>query len=249
MEKREALGTTRMTDGETLYPTGTSSTLLLSHSPSRSTTSTLVSIPKGLFTTFSRPCRHAQRRAPLSHPSLTISTTHSHTSTLPTASSSLPISPLTSPSIPHGSHITASPASQPFRAELTAIAQTFLDPSSPHAITLPSLLLSRIMVDLVTNTHPDVLLPAYEHAYDALLTGSLGAFLEEGKTNTNWEKRLYWWAYGITTVIVGWVIVLACLFAEDGGVRRAWRLWAVPFMCLGSMQMYSAYRGYVFFLS
>ena len=138
----------------------------------------------------------------------------------------------------------ASPEKQPFRQECTLVAATFLRPSAPYELALPSPLPSSILRDLAYNTHPDVFLPAYEHAYDALLTHSLPSFLDGMHENMNWEKKLYWVAYGALTFLVGWAIALGCIF---GGVSRKWRVWAVPFLCLGGMQMYAGYRGSVTF--
>ena len=64
----------------------------------------------------------------------------------------------------------------------------------------------------------------------------------------NWERRMYWWLYGILTSCMGWAITIGCLFIEydphtSQGRLRAWRLLGVPFLTLGAMQMYSAYRG------
>lgn len=147
----------------------------------------------------------------------------------------------------------APPETQPFRQECALVVSTFFLPSAPYELMLPSLLHSIILRDLAANTHPDVFLPAYEFAYDALLTQSLPRFLDSMHENMNWEKKLYWWLYGILTSAIGWAIVIGCLFIEYGphmtqGRLRAWRLLGVPFISLGAMQMYAAYRGCVRFV-
>lgn len=160
-----------------------------------------------------------------------------------------PSVPLTaSSSLPSRTYVQTPAEKQPFRHECMLVAATFLLPSAPYELMLPSLLPSTILRDLAFNTHPDVFLPAYEYAYDALLTSSLPRFLEANQTNVNWEKRVYWWLYGITTSCIGWAIVIGCLFINYGpnttqGRIRAWRLLGVPFLALGAMQMYAAYRG------
>lgn len=142
----------------------------------------------------------------------------------------------------------APPEMQPFRHECTLVTSTFLLPSAPYELSLPSLLLSTILRDLAVNTHPDVFLPAYEFAYEALFTHSLPYFLDSMQYNMNWEKRMYWWLYGALTTCIGWAITIGCLFIDYGpntsqGRLRAWRLLGVPFFSIGAMQMYSAYRG------
>ncbi|KIP10419.1 hypothetical protein PHLGIDRAFT_125613 [Phlebiopsis gigantea 11061_1 CR5-6] len=156
--------------------------------------------------------------------------------------------PSVSPSGPSSTPHMA-PGIQPFREECALVASTFLVPSAPYELALPSLLLSTILRDLAFNTHPDVFLPAYEHAYDAMLTHSLPHFLDGTRENMNWGKRAYWWLYGVLTTCLGWAIVVGCLFIQYGphmsqGRRRAWRLLGVPFLTLGAMQMYSAHRGF-----
>ena len=162
------------------------------------------------------------------------------------APSSVPLT--ASSSLPRTYHAHVPPEAQPLRAECTLIAATFLSPGAPCELTLPADLLASMLRALSQNTHPDVLLPAYEHAYDALLACSLPRFLAAMETNMNWEKRLYWWLYGILTSTIGWLVVVGCLFIDYGphttqGRLRAWRLLGVPFLTLGAMQMYAAYRG------
>ncbi|EKM59968.1 uncharacterized protein PHACADRAFT_250790 [Phanerochaete carnosa HHB-10118-sp] len=170
------------------------------------------------------------------------------TSTSPTLSRTSSVPLTASSSIPSRAYMHTAPEKQPLRDECTLVAATFLLPSAPYELMLPSLLLSTILRDVALNTHPDVFLPAYEYAYDALLTSSLPRFLEIAQQNMNWEKKLYWWLYGIMTSCVGWAIVIGCLFISydshtTQGRLRAWRLLGVPFLSLGAMQMYAAYRG------
>ncbi|GJE87465.1 regulator of G protein signalling domain-containing protein [Phanerochaete sordida] len=166
-----------------------------------------------------------------------------------TASASPTLSRTPSAPLPARAYVPAPPEQQPLRAECTLVAATFLVPGAPCELTLPALVLSAILRDLACNTHPDVFLPAYEHAYDALLSTSLPRFLASAEENMNWEKKLYWWLYGALTSAVGWGIVIGCLFIDywsdkTEGRRRAWRLLGVPFLTLGAMQMYAAYRGF-----
>lgn len=174
-----------------------------------------------------------------------------------------PASPLSSsaPASPTLSHTTsapltgprgcahAAPERQPYRAECTLVAATFLLPGAPAELMLPAAVQSAMLHDLAGNTHPDVFLPAYEHAYDALLSTSLPRFLAYAEENINVEKKLYWWLYGLLTSSIGWAIVIGCLFIDywsdkTEGRKRAWRLFGVPFLTLGAMQMYAAYRGF-----
>lgn len=221
--------------------------------------------PRGFNFALPTPARTAQR----------ISRTSTHATTLgsepdePTSPTSLLNPPLTPTSIspllsripsvplpasssppprPQAQRVPAPAEMQPFRHECTLVESTFLLPSAPYELSLPSLLLSTILRDLTINTHPDVFLPAYEFAYDALLTHSLPCFLDGMHENMNWEKKMYWWLYGALTSVIGWAICIGCLFIEYSpnttqGKLRAWRLLGVPFLSLGAMQMYSAYRG------
>lgn len=167
------------------------------------------------------------------------------------SSAHFPSSPITTltvmSSLPPRSLVPASPTAQPFRQECSLVASTFLLPSSPQQLLIPDSLLSAILRDLAFNTHPSVFSPVYEHAYEALLN-SLPRFLALNQTNTNIEKTWWWWLQGIVSSLLGWAIVIGCLFINHSpgiseGRLRAWRLLGVPFLILGSMQMYSAYRG------
>ncbi|KAI0681916.1 hypothetical protein BC835DRAFT_1425088 [Cytidiella melzeri] len=150
---------------------------------------------------------------------------------------------------------------QPFRVECASVANTFLVPSpssSPATLSMtldiPSTLLDATLAHLAQTTHPSVFHPIYQLAYEILQTSSLPFFLLEGETNINREKQLYWWLYGVCTFLVGWAVAIGCLFIEhnsDGdsanqihAPQRAWRLWAVPFLDLGGMQMYAGYRSF-----
>lgn len=201
------------------------------------------------------PARNAQHISRVSTRMTALSDEPSSPSSPQSPSSTAPILSRT-PSIPTAVSIrqtrtqtTLDPNAQPFRHECTLVASTFLLPSSPFELALPSEILSITLNELALNTHPDVFLPAYEHAYEALLTQSLPRFLNGMHENMNWEKKIYWWLYGFLTSCVGWAIVIGCLFIHYGhhtteGRLRAWRLLGVPFLTLGSMQMYAGYRGY-----
>ncbi|KAI0343402.1 hypothetical protein BDW22DRAFT_1167627 [Trametopsis cervina] len=152
------------------------------------------------------------------------------------------------------------PSRQPFRLECDSIAHTFLIPpedpfAAPSAelltLNLNASLLTVALENLAHTTHPSVFEPAYERSYDMLLNASLPYFLADAETNTNSEKTVYWWTVGILTFLAGWAVAIGCLFIEQhqhaGRVdarKREWRLFAVPFLTVGGMQMYSAYRGF-----
>ena len=145
---------------------------------------------------------------------------------------------------------------QPFRAECALVAHTFLGshaPPCPMALNIPSDLLDATLAHLSQTTHPSVFHPVYQLSYEMLQTSSLPFFLAEATPNINREKQLYWWLYGAFTFLLGWAVTIGCLFIYKNENerqkpvslrQRAWRLWAVPLLSLGGMQMYSAYRGY-----
>ncbi|KAI0772583.1 hypothetical protein BC629DRAFT_1595251 [Irpex lacteus] len=145
---------------------------------------------------------------------------------------------------------------QPFRAECACVARTFLVSNpSVHSTTLDiqSEVLDATLAYLSQTTNPSVFHPIYQQAYDTLQNSSLPYFLAEATPNINREKQLYWWLYGAISFLLGWAVTIGCLFinkhdgesARPASVReRAWRLWAVPFLTAGGMQMYSAYRGF-----
>ena len=145
---------------------------------------------------------------------------------------------------------------QPFRAECALVAHTFLGSHAPPclmALNTLSDLLDATLAHLSQTTHPSVFHPAYQLSYEMLQTSSLPFFLAEATPNINREKQLYWWLYGAFTFLLGWAVTIGCLFIYKNENerqkpvslrQRAWRLWAVPLLSLGGMQMYSAYRGY-----
>lgn len=163
---------------------------------------------------------------------------------------------------------SADTSKQPFRFECAAAAHTFLVPSDTrtpfanaephcHILDVPAPLLASVLENLANTTHPSVFEPIYELAYMTLTISSLPFFLADTTKNINREKAIYWYIVGFAVFLLGWAVVVGCLFIQyghhgDGGDksvrRRAWRLFGIPFIVLGGMQMYSAHRGCVAFL-
>ncbi|KAI0092096.1 hypothetical protein BDY19DRAFT_928321 [Irpex rosettiformis] len=151
--------------------------------------------------------------------------------------------------------LLSSAGSQPFRAECASVARSFLDSNAPSSMILniPPELVDATLTYLSHTTHPSVFHPVYQLSCEMLQMSSLPFFLAEAAPNINREKQLYWWLYGAFKFLLGWAVTIGCLFIhknESGKPvpvrQRAWRLWAVPFLSLGGMQMYSAYRGFCY---
>lgn len=157
-----------------------------------------------------------------------------------------PFSPLLSPS-PATSPL--SPAIQPFRGEALRIVATFFRPGAAKELALDEIVRDSVLKDLVWNTHPDVFQPAYEAVYDMMEYHSVPAFLLHASANINLPKQVFWYWIGTVHLIMSILIALATILMIDvpPQSKRAYRLFAVPFTCLGSMQFYSAARGSVAF--
>ncbi|KAL6307174.1 hypothetical protein BKA93DRAFT_823638 [Sparassis latifolia] len=135
---------------------------------------------------------------------------------------------------------------QPFRDECERIVATFLHPGAPKELPLEPALRDTLLRALSWNTHPDAFLLAYEELY-ALVEGvSLPRFLVAASANINLPKQLYWYGVGFVDLVVSILVtlLLVMLVPAPPEASRAWRLFAVPFAALGSMQTYSAWRGF-----
>ncbi|CCM03362.1 uncharacterized protein FIBRA_05491 [Fibroporia radiculosa] len=138
------------------------------------------------------------------------------------------------------------PAEQPLRAECMRAVATFLRPGVTKELPLDPVVRDMVVRDLTWNTHPDTFLPVYEEIYTMLETVSLARFLNLASTNVNWPKKLYWYACGLTYTFVGLAIGLALIESLPAPPERsrAWRLFSVPFVTLGLMQIHSGIRGF-----
>ncbi|KAI0677199.1 hypothetical protein C8Q78DRAFT_1001625 [Trametes maxima] len=132
--------------------------------------------------------------------------------------------------------------------ECAQAAATFLRPGSPKELMLDADVRETLLRELAWNTHPDAFLLAYESALEALETISLPRFLAYASANINRPKQIFWYTVGIVDMLLAIiaVILLIVFLPEDTSEasRRAWRLAAVPLFSLGSMQTYSAWRGF-----
>ncbi|KAI0355345.1 hypothetical protein OH77DRAFT_1424828 [Trametes cingulata] len=134
------------------------------------------------------------------------------------------------------------------REECARATATFLSAGSPREIILDGDVRDALLRELTWNIHPDAFLSAYEAVMEALETYSMPRFLAHASANINRPKQIYWYAVGIVDMLLG--IALAVLLIVllpnwmSEATRRAWRLTAVPLFSLGSMQAYSAWRGF-----
>ncbi|KAI0650386.1 hypothetical protein C8Q79DRAFT_943443 [Trametes meyenii] len=149
----------------------------------------------------------------------------------------------------HGGH----PAQQAehmmyFQAECAQATATFLRPDSPKELMLDADVRETLLRELAWNFHPDAFLLAYESAIEALETISLPRFLAYATANINRPKQIFWYSVGVLDMLLAVLAaVLLIVFLPEEmseASRRAWRLAAVPLFSLGSMQTYSAWRGF-----
>lgn len=84
---------------------------------------------------------------------------------------------------------------------------------------------------------------------------SLPHFLSYAQANINWPKQLFWYAVGSADLALSLLVFFLVLFLVPGNAtssrsvasavgRRAYRLFSLPFALFGSMQLYSAWRGF-----
>ncbi|KAI0371608.1 hypothetical protein BV20DRAFT_965345 [Pilatotrama ljubarskyi] len=135
-----------------------------------------------------------------------------------------------------------------FREESALAAATFLSPGSPQEIILDGEVRDALLRELTWNIHPDAFLSAYEAVVEALETYSMPRFLAYASANINRPKQIYWYSLGFLDMLlsVALAVLLIVLMPSwmSEASRRAWRLTAVPLFSLGSMQAYSAWRGF-----
>ncbi|KAH8096619.1 hypothetical protein BXZ70DRAFT_1009622 [Cristinia sonorae] len=133
---------------------------------------------------------------------------------------------------------------QPMRKECAAVLQTFIISGAPKELSLSDEMREMVLKDATWNTHPDVFLAVYEQIYDTLSTQSLPRFLALSSTNVNLPKALYWYAFGVAYILFALVIFICTALLGPTSVRkRAWRCFSIPFSSLGSMLLYSGYKG------
>ncbi|KAI0638539.1 hypothetical protein C8Q77DRAFT_1215317 [Trametes polyzona] len=168
------------------------------------------------------------------------------------SSSHLPMLPYTAPSspgIPCGERILhKSLIMRSLGAECARVAATFLTPGAPKELMLEADVRDALLRDLTWSINPDIFLSAYESVVEALEVSSLPRFLEHASANINRPKQLFWYSIGVFDMLLAVILVtLLVVFLPSWlteASRRAWRLSAVPLFSLGSMQAYSAWRGF-----
>ncbi|KAH9854988.1 hypothetical protein C2E23DRAFT_893818 [Lenzites betulinus] len=136
----------------------------------------------------------------------------------------------------------------PFQLECARVVATFLTPGAPKELMLSAEVREALLRELAWNTHPDAFRSAYEVAVEALETFSLPRFLEYASANINRPKQIFYYSVGIFDMLFGLVLAtMLIVFLPhwmSEASRRAWRVVAVPIFSLGSMQAYSAWRGF-----
>ncbi|KAF8602587.1 hypothetical protein BDV93DRAFT_523956 [Ceratobasidium sp. AG-I] len=135
---------------------------------------------------------------------------------------------------------------QPFRAETLSIVATFLRQNAKKELTLDADVRDEVLRGLERSTHPDVFMPAYSRIYDLVDASSVPNFVSTAAANINLPKQIYWYSIGITVTLISWIIALCTIYfiPDVPRSRRCIRLASVPFAVLGSMQIYSAWRGF-----
>jgi hypothetical protein len=148
--------------------------------------------------------------------------------------------------------VTASPPApfaarlQPFRTECAHVAATFLHVGAARELALDGEQRALVLADLAANTHPDVLLPAYECAYEALQTVSLPRFLVYASTNLNLPKQAFWAIAGVFFVLAGIAIlvVLVTVVPVPPQRNRCYRLLVVAAAICATMTFTAIARGF-----
>lgn len=98
-------------------------------------------------------------------------------------------------------------------------------------------------------------LPIYHDVFSLVEKQSLPHFLSYAQSNINWPKQLFWYAVGAADLALSLLVFLLLLFLVPGNAtstrsvaaavgHRAYRLFSLPFALFGSMQLYSAWRGF-----
>ncbi|OJT11380.1 hypothetical protein TRAPUB_12107 [Trametes pubescens] len=160
------------------------------------------------------------------------------------APSGLPTLPYTSPSDPPNDALSI----RSLRLECAHVTATFLTPDSPEELMLDAEVREVVIRELTWSIHPDVFLSVYESVVEALESFSLPRFLEHASTNINSPKQIFWYSVGIVDMLLAATVAVLLVALLPSGMgeasRRAWRLITVPLFSLGSMQAYSAWRGF-----
>lgn len=138
----------------------------------------------------------------------------------------------------------------PFAREISLVLSTFFHPASPKELNLEQRLRLHVLraahpdpVDpsLWGTVHPDLFKPVDAAVLRMLESSSLRGFLAWSTSNTNNPKRNFWYLIGSVDLAAG-LLVSLLIFAF---VRvRWWRFCGWPLICIGSMQLYSAYRNF-----
>ncbi|KZT36672.1 hypothetical protein SISSUDRAFT_1049503 [Sistotremastrum suecicum HHB10207 ss-3] len=156
------------------------------------------------------------------------------------------MNPFSPPFPPSPAATPLTPGIQPFRDEALRIVATFLRPGAVKELALDEIVREAVLKNLVWNTHPDVFQPAYEAIYDIVEHHSVPAFLLHASANINLPKQIFWYWIGTLHIIMSILIALSLILMIEvpPQTKRAYRLFAVPFTWMGSMQFYSATRGF-----
>ncbi|KAF9498698.1 hypothetical protein BDN71DRAFT_1503764 [Pleurotus eryngii] len=135
---------------------------------------------------------------------------------------------------------------QPFRVECMRIVATFLQPGAVKELPLDGIIRDTVVRDLTSSTHPDVFLTAYEEIYQMIEHTSLPRFLAFSTTNINRPKQLFWYLCGVLFLLtsVASAVAIITMVPDSNSSNRAWRLFALPWAWLGSMQIYAASMGF-----
>ncbi|KAF8872757.1 hypothetical protein BD779DRAFT_1571792 [Infundibulicybe gibba] len=124
---------------------------------------------------------------------------------------------------------------EPLLEECMRILATFIRPGAVKELT----------IDAVVR-EPLFFLPIYEEMFNSLERVSLPQFLASASANINLPKQFFWYGIGFIDLSISIAIAMSLIFMlpTPPESNRAWRLFAVPFACFGSMQFYSAWRGF-----
>ncbi|WWC60163.1 uncharacterized protein I303_102727 [Kwoniella dejecticola CBS 10117] len=150
------------------------------------------------------------------------------------------------PPLPPSGTVLAEPSQQPMREEAQRSFATFLRKGGSRELGISDELREYTRICLVRSTAPEVFLPLYEEIYHTVETQSLPHFLQHARSNINRPKQLFWYMIGAADFALGALIylLLTLLLPAQPFGHRAWRLFSIIFASFGTMQAYSAYRGF-----
>ncbi|KAF6819928.1 hypothetical protein CSOJ01_00996 [Colletotrichum sojae] len=130
--------------------------------------------------------------------------------------------------------------SQPFRSNITAITNHYINPNAPRRLNLTKNDRNAVLVATAATTHPSALLPAFEKA-EALLRGKLHPnFIRHSMANVNCAAAQLLRLLGFVLVFLGVGLDIAFILSS---LSRYYRLLSTPLIFAGLAILVAALDG------